>query len=151
MTEQDYKLTRRVLVESPFAGKTTQDRIRNLEYLHKCCIDCLDRNESPYASHGFFTYFLDDRIPEQRKLGMEAGFLWGEAADLVVVYADYGISEGMAAGIARATLNKTPIVYRKILGKRYEEAQKPSGKIIDFEAAQAKSRASEKEERENEA
>lgn len=82
-----------VIIESPFAG----DIIRNKEYLHLCVLDCLRRGESPYASHGFFTQFLDDTVPEQRELGIKAGLEWARVADKVVFYLDYGWSPGMKA------------------------------------------------------
>lgn len=41
---------------------------------------------------------LDDTDPAQRTLGIRAGFLWGEAAELRVFYTDLGWSRGMQAG-----------------------------------------------------
>ena len=81
-----------VAIESPFAG----DVERNKKYLARCVADCLKRGESPYASHAFFTQFLDDNVPERRELGIEAGFAWSTKADFFVFYCDYGISNGMA-------------------------------------------------------
>jgi hypothetical protein len=57
---------------------------------------------------------LDDFIPEERKLGMEAGFAWGEAAQKVVVYMDRGISQGMHEGIDRHIANGLPVEYRSL-------------------------------------
>lgn len=90
---------KRVVIESPYAGNVTE----NVAYAKRCALDCLDRKEAPYASHLFFTQpgILDDLDPEQRKLGIEAGLRWGEAAELVTVYIDLGISTGMVFGIVR--------------------------------------------------
>lgn len=87
----------RVVIESPYAGNVK----RNLHYLHDAIRDCLSRGEAPYASHGFFPGALDDDDPEERKLGIEAGLVWGAVAEKVGVYADLGISAGMHLGIDR--------------------------------------------------
>jgi hypothetical protein len=98
LTEVARKLVR-VVIESPFAG----DIALNLRYLRAAMRDALLRQEAPYASHALYTQdgVLDDLIPGERKLGMEAGFAWGEAAQKVAVYTDLGVSEGMRRGIER--------------------------------------------------
>jgi len=100
----------RVVVESPYAGDVEE----NVEYAILACIDCLNRGESPYASHLFFTQFLDDTNPGERKAGIEAGFAWGDVASKTVVYADNGVSDGMKAGITRARQAGQEIEYRLI-------------------------------------
>ena len=89
-----------VIIESPYAG----DIKKNIKYAKACIRDSLFRGEAPFASHLFYTQegILRDEYPEDRKLGMEAGFSWGAKADLVAVYFDNGISSGMRAGIERA-------------------------------------------------
>lgn len=101
-----------VIVESPFAG----DRDRNLAYLRAALRDCLRRGEAPYASHGLYTQpgVLDDEVPAERALGMEAGFAWGAKADLVAVYTDLGLSRGMRAGVERASAAGVPLDYRRL-------------------------------------
>lgn len=103
---------RRVIIESPYAG----DVEANVAYAREAARDCLRRGESPYASHLFFTQpgLLDDSDPVQRRLGIEAGLAWGEAADATVVYEDLGISDGMALGIARALAQGRPVERRRI-------------------------------------
>lgn len=104
----------KVVIESPLAG----DVERNTRYARACMADCLKRGEAPFASHLLYAQdgILDDTIPEERKLGIEAGFAWGAAADKVVVYEDLGISDGMKLGIERAKANGVPVEYRKISG-----------------------------------
>jgi len=89
-----------VLLESPYAG----DVERNLTYLRRALRDSLLCGEAPFASHGLYTQpgVLDDNVPAQRKLGIEAGQAWGRYAEYTVVYVDYGISQGMQYGIDRA-------------------------------------------------
>jgi hypothetical protein len=103
---------RRVVIESPYAGDVTA----NVEYTKMCVHDCLQRGEAPYASHLFFTQagLLDDLIPEQRTLGIEAGFAWGESADLVAFYVDRGWSGGMKAGFRKAYLRRATIQLRSL-------------------------------------
>lgn len=63
---------RLVIIESPYKG----DRERNVRYLRACIRDCLRRGEAPFASHRMYTDALDDDIPEERALGIEAGLAW---------------------------------------------------------------------------
>lgn len=103
-------MMRRVIVESPYKGIVSL----NVEYAREACRDCLRRGEAPYASHLFFTQFLNDDIPEDRDLGIQAGLEWGAAAQAVMVYADLGITDGMAIGIARHMARNTPVFYRSL-------------------------------------
>jgi hypothetical protein len=111
---------RLVVVESPCAGDTD----RNLRYARACLADCLRRGEAPFASHVLYAQpgVLDDAKPEQRRLGMWAGFSWADRADAIVVYEDLGISPGMQAGIRRAALRGCPIEKRR-LGVDWEWAR----------------------------
>jgi hypothetical protein len=99
-----------VVIETPYAGDVTG----NLAYLWECCKDALSRGESPYASHGFFTQFLDDTNPEERKTGIEAGFVWGALACTRVFYVDLGVSSGMRKGFEEAIRLKQRIVIRSL-------------------------------------
>ena len=103
---------RRVVLESPFAG----DFDANIEYARRCITDCLKRGEAALASHLLYTQegILDDTIPEERKLGIEAGFAWNTSAEAIVVYTDRGISKGMKKGIELGEAHGIPIEYRKL-------------------------------------
>lgn len=110
------KKLRLVVLESPY-GADTDGQIRaNIDYARMCVRDCLRRGESPIASHLLLTQpnILDDRVPEDRRLGMEAGWAWIAVADMVVVYTDYGISGGMHAGIDQAQTLGVPVEYRAL-------------------------------------
>lgn len=52
------------------------------------------------ASHHLMPDILDDSRQLDRALGIEVGLVWGEAADIIAVYGDLGISPGMKAAIA---------------------------------------------------
>jgi hypothetical protein len=88
----------RVIVESPYAG----DIAMNEMYCEFCLHDCLvNHNESPFASHLLYTRdnVLRDHIPEERELGIKAGFYWREVAEKTVFYTDFGMTTGMVLGI----------------------------------------------------
>lgn len=91
---------RRVILESPYAGDTR----KHMAYARACVRDCLRRREAPIASHLLYTQIgiLDDNDPEEREIGMVAGWSWMGGAEAVVVYTDYGISRGMSRGIEMA-------------------------------------------------
>lgn len=103
---------KKVIIESPFAGNIEL----NLKYLRACMRDCLLKGETPYASHALYTQdgVLDDLILEERELGISAGFVWREVADLTAVYTDLGISDGMIWGIDHAKSIRCPIEFRKL-------------------------------------
>lgn len=72
---------RRVVVESPYGSDDPKIIERNIRYARACLHDCLLRGEALYASHLLYTQdgVLRDEVPEERTLGMEAGFAWGGA------------------------------------------------------------------------
>ena len=82
---------KKVIIESPLSGNFA----RNVRYARLCGLDSLHRGEAPYASHLIYTQMLDDRVQEQRRMGMEAGFCWAKVADLRAFYVDLGFSDGM--------------------------------------------------------
>lgn len=114
---------RRVILETPFSGKTDEEVTANIKYARLCVRDCLRRDEAPIASHLLFTQegILDDKSPEERRLGMEARFAWREAAEATVVYKDRGVSEGMLRGIRDARKKGCLVEYRKLPG--YSDGQ----------------------------
>lgn len=103
---------RKVIVESPFAGEVERNKI----YARRAMNHAFSKGEAPWASHLLYTQegILDDTIPAERALGINAGLVWGACADATVVYTDYGISTGMQYGIDRATKEERTIIYREI-------------------------------------
>lgn len=108
-----------VLVESPYFNADIRIMKENIEYARKCLVDCLNRYESPIATHLLYTQFLDDRNQEQRDNGIDAGLEIGLVCDKTVVYLDRGISSGMAKGIEHAIRNNRIVEYR-YLDRRIE-------------------------------
>ena len=107
---------KRVIIESPYAAANGHTIAEHEDYARRCMADSLARGEAPLASHLLYTQpgILDDTDPEQRKLGMEAGWAWTEMADLIAVYTDFGESYGMVDGMAGALELDIPIVTRHI-------------------------------------
>ena len=103
---------RLVIIESPYAGAVKE----NEDYLAQCVKDCLSKGEAPFASHGFYTQYLDDTNSEERAMGMQCGFNWMRKADLIAVYTDHGVSSGMLKGIKVAQDIGIPIEFREIKG-----------------------------------
>jgi hypothetical protein len=101
---------RRVYVESPYAGEIE----KNLLFLRRCLADCFKRGEAPFASHGLYTQHgvLDDTIPDERVLGIRAGFEFALHCDATVVYVDRGISFGMIEGMRHAVEHGRPVEIR---------------------------------------
>lgn len=118
-----------MIIESPLSAPTRDDIEANKVYARRCVVDSLRRDEAPFASHLLYDQqgILDDLLPDQRETGILAGFAWGEAADMVVFYIDFGISTGMYRGFERAMLTDADIVVRSL--KTGEELYVP----IDLE------------------
>lgn len=113
-----------MILESPYKG----DVKKNLRYARACLRDSLLRGESPLASHPLFTQegVLDDNLPEERHLGIEAGLAWGTKAEATVVYEDLGWSSGMRLGVERARQQGRPVEIRKLPPPVLERALSPS-------------------------
>lgn len=108
-----------VIIESPYAGEVT----RNLAYARAAMADAIKRGEAPLAPHLIYTQpgILQDLDPDQRALGMECGFTWGEWSDAVVVYEDLGVSPGMKKAIEHYGKEKKRIEYRTIPGWHWDD------------------------------
>ena len=101
-----------VMLESPYAGNVEG----NLTYARRCMRDSLKRGEVPLASHLLYTQegILNDDDPIERELGIGSGFDWGNNADYIVFYDDFGMSGGMqVAEIYYKSIAK-PVFFRKL-------------------------------------
>ena len=105
-----------VIIESPFAGRDKEETEENMRYARLAVKDSLLRGESPIASHLLYTQegILDDNIPEERSMGIEAGLAWRKVANKSVAYVDRGISKGMQYGIKLALEQGIEIEFRSI-------------------------------------
>lgn len=111
---------RLVNIESPYAGHGPTflhcwiNAWKNFQYLRAALRDSLYRGEAPIASHLIYPSVLNDRIPAERAIGMNAGFAWNRFAEATIVYTDRGVSEGMKAGIDVAKRAGRPVEYRRL-------------------------------------
>jgi len=104
-----------VILESPYAGNVP----RNIQYARRCVRDSLLRGEAPIASHLLYTQdsILNDHIPAERQLGIDAGLAWKVVAQASVVYADLGITKGMQYGIDQAKKQGLEVEIRYLFDK----------------------------------
>lgn len=107
---------RRVILESPYGSTDPMIAERNRRYLRRAMAHSLAKGEAPFASHGLYTQpgVLRDDSPDERALGISAGFAWHVVADAVVVYEDHGVSLGMTECIHHAESLSLDIEYRGI-------------------------------------
>lgn len=105
-----------VVIESPYRGATPAEQEANIAYARACLRDCIERGESPIASHLLLTQpgVLDDAKADERLAGILAGHAWLRVADICAVYLDRGISEGMRQGMNAAAQAGVRIVHRRI-------------------------------------
>ena len=105
---------KRVVIESPYRGHGAREVEANVDYARECLLDSLKREEAPIASHLLYPQVLDDDSPVGRRMGMDAGWAWIEAAELLVVYTDRGISQGMKGAIGKAEKRGVEVEYRQL-------------------------------------
>jgi len=108
---------KRVIIISPYSGETEEEIKKNVAYAEICMLDSLNRDEAPFLSHLLYTRVLDDKNPNERKLGIKSDHEWFYCADYCVVYEDLGISEGIKEDIKQADKCCIQIQYRKLYVK----------------------------------
>lgn len=107
-------MTPLVIVESPYYHTTRRGRLLYRNYLKACVEDSMARGEAPFASHAFYTQFLNDLDPKSRTIGMRLSRAFIMVCAFVAVYEDYGRSKGMLEGIRIAELYAKRIEFRRI-------------------------------------
>ena len=112
---------KRVVIESPFGRNvdgskcSPEQYARNIRYLNRALLDSIRRgDEAPYASHRFYPGLLDDTNQADREIGMACGLVWSEAAELVAVYQDHGVTEGMSRALVQHRERGIEVVFRTI-------------------------------------
>jgi hypothetical protein len=93
---------KRAFVCSPLRGATAAERATNERYACAAGLDSIRRGEAPYVPHLYLPRFLDDADPVERAAGMRTGQAYLQTCDLVAVYSDRGVTQGMSAEIALA-------------------------------------------------
>lgn len=114
---------RKIFLLSPFGGEE-----RKLRYARRALRHSITQGEAPFASHLLYPQVLDEGKLHERLLGILLGKQWLDAAEGMVVYGDYGISEGMVEEMWR-WLNldrgdeKMPAIEIRLIGRNQEDGQ----------------------------
>jgi hypothetical protein len=118
-------MIRLVIVESPFAGDVKD----TTAYAVAACLDCIQRDETPFASHLLYPQILNDDDPCDREAGIRLGYDWGMAAAkasttssdehpnftfLIAFYVDKGWSPGMERALEFYTARGFPCEVRRL-------------------------------------
>lgn len=91
----------RLCIESAYAESERFTVTENVEFARAVCRYALARGYVPYASHLFFPGILDDSRPQERELGIRAGFAWSQHATEVwfCLRPDEELSQGMKEAV----------------------------------------------------
>lgn len=104
-----------VVCESPYKGNDNLEFVNNIHYAKECLRDSINRGEAPFMSHLLYTQVLLDKVPEQREKGISLNLEMIKRANLLAVYTDLGVSEGMNTAVKYALEKKIPIEFRSII------------------------------------
>jgi len=104
---------RLVILETPYSAESELGLALNRALARFALVDCLLRGESPIASHLLLTQILDDKIPNERDLGIRAGLAWMRRADAVVSYG--AITNGVTKSIELSRKLEIPFERRVFL------------------------------------
>jgi hypothetical protein len=69
---------KRIVIESPYTATAQYSVEDNVQFARRCLTWAVLRGVAPLASHLLYTQpgVLDDSIPEERSLGIQAGLTW---------------------------------------------------------------------------
>jgi hypothetical protein len=96
---------RRVFICSPLKADTKEGILKNIKRAQDLCHLAMTRGGgpiAPFASHAFYTLFLDDSNPIERAIGMDAGNAWLRASHEVWAWTKLGVTPGMEREIILA-------------------------------------------------
>ena len=86
---------------SPYRGNVFK-RIRNRRYARYLTKKAIRMGYAPITPHLYIAQVLNDKIPEERKQGLEVGLKLLRPCKYILIGKKYGISEGMKAEIEEA-------------------------------------------------
>lgn len=105
---------RRVMIESPLAAATEEQRQAHVQYAARALLDSIQRGEAPLAMHLLYPMVLDDGDPDQRALGMACAKQYYPHVEAVVFYTDHGMSPGMKVAQNIAMVLGLPVEWRSL-------------------------------------
>jgi len=88
---------------------------RNIKYAIKCVKWCVNESYSPYAPHLVLPLVLDEEKEKERNKGMRLSSSFIKRCDALIMFTDYGKSEGMIAEEKTARENNIEVIEIKIL------------------------------------
>lgn len=105
---------KRVIIESPYRSNDAHSTEQHRKYLLHAIRDSIDRGEAPFASHLLIPEILNDDDIYERSVGIRCGYAWGDCAEMVAVYQDFGLSHGMRLAVDRYQSLRLPIEWRRL-------------------------------------
>lgn len=105
-----------VALESPFRADNFDARLQHAVYLRAAMRYCFLHGAMPIATHAFYTEALNDDRPTERRLGIDTRRQFLPIINEVWVFADLGITEGMADSIKFFQEQNKMIVTIRALG-----------------------------------
>lgn len=99
----------RVFVCSPYRNADAHIRAWNVAMAEKICNGLSREGFAVFASHLFYTRFLNDELEAERAAGIESGLRFLQACDFLVAYANTP-SAGMRAEITAAERLDIPVI-----------------------------------------
>lgn len=94
---------------SPYRGNVFK-RIRNRRYARYLTKKAIRMGYAPITPHLYIAQVLNDKIPEERKQGLEVGLKLLRPCKYILIGKKYGISEGMKAEIEEAAATGKKII-----------------------------------------
>ncbi len=96
---------KRALIVSPFSERKEAD----IAYAREAMRWCLDTGMAPFVGQLLYGEILDDRVPSDRTLRLNADQEYIKDADVVVAFVDRGVSTEMEADVEIAMSHSSRI------------------------------------------
>lgn len=114
---KDLYSNRQVYLEAPLGYK---DELYESHYIKECVLDSISRGELPYYPHQLFLSdgTINPSIYECKYYGIDNSV----KPSKMVVYTDFGITQGMLFNIKNAMMLKIPVIYRTLEDKKLDIA-----------------------------
>ena len=104
-----------VYICAPYAG-TDEERARNVENAKRYGLFAINQGYVPYIAHLAICSFLEDNVPEEREIGIQADNIMIRRCDEIWVFGDR-ITPGMKAEIQLCHELQKPVKYFDIRGE----------------------------------
>jgi|SRR5574344_1017427 hypothetical protein len=110
-----------IYVVSALSAATKEEVSHNIKRAEYFCRIVSKNGKIPIASHVYFTRFLNDKVKEERELGMVFGRELLRKCSMVEVFVVDGyVSSGMKSEIKEAEENKIPVSYIYLSSKELD-------------------------------